>query len=156
MHAILFALIFLFFNNHLLWVVPAFLGTFVYIGDVLSRHPSVPASIKVYTKRLDANKVNMLQVRADAEMWIGFASILMIFLGSNIVFPLIYWQYTRMRYMLNGFSKTSFAYLRLKGDTIFQRMPAIIGKGWEKVKSICAWSVSMEAGPSAGSSCTVF
>jgi len=71
-------------------------------------------------------------------MWVGFASIFLAIFGNmSFIFPLLFWQYMRMRYMLNGFSRTSFAYLRFNGDTLAQRAPGIVQKAWTKLKQLC-------------------
>lgn len=126
-----------------------------YITDTLSKQPSVPTKIRNLALKLEPKKLEILQVRADAEIWVGFASVIVgVFGSSSLIYALLYWQYVRMRYMLNAFSKTSFAYLRYKGDVLFAKTPAIVNKGWIKLKDLCDWVNNMEAQQS--SSCEIF
>ena len=154
MHAIAFALLCLVVPVSSLWLVPAYLGTLIYVAEVFLKHPRVPASLKAYARRIEDNKLGILQTRADCEVWVGFGILAMALLGySHWISPVLYWQYTRMRYVLNYFSKITFGNLRVKGDAVFTGKPGV-GMIWEKIKTFCNWLGSVDTNPS--SSCEIF
>lgn len=156
LHSLVFALIFLIVPSSSIWLVPAYIGVLVYVPEVVIKTRYFPEGLKEYARKCERSKVKLLQSRADTEAWIGFALVALWVIGaSHWITPIIYWQYTRMRYILNYFSKITFANLRVKGDQLFTGR-AIFSNLWEKVKSGCDWLCKIEAGQSPSSSCQVF
>lgn len=154
MHAIAFALLCLVLPINALWVVPAYLGTLIYTAEVMLKHPKVPEKIKAYARKIEEKKMFILQTRADCEVWVGFALIVLVLLGStHWIAPIIYWQYTRMRYVINYFSKITFANLRVKGDSLFFNKPGV-GLVWGKLKTFCDWLCTVDSNSSP--SCEIF
>ena len=156
LHALTFALIFLIVPSSAIWIVPAYIGVLVYAPEIIVKTRYFPESLKGYMRKFEMSKVKLLQSRADAEAWIGFALVaLWLFGASHWITPIIYWQYTRMRYILNYFSKMTFANLRVKGDQLFMGRP-MFSNVWDKVKSGCDWLCKIEANQSLANSCQVF
>ncbi|OMJ92203.1 hypothetical protein SteCoe_5078 [Stentor coeruleus] len=155
LHSIAFALLFLVLPTNALWVIPVYLGTLVYVPDVIIRSAYFPQKIKDLANKFERKKLMILQSRADCEAWVGFGLIIFTILGySHWISPIIYWQYTRMRYMLNHFTKITFANIRAKGDQMLTNKPGI-GMVWEKLKYFCNWLCTVEANPQP-SSCQIF
>ena len=156
LHSLAFALIFLIVPSNAIWMVPAYIGVLVYVPEILVKTRYFPEGLKGYMRRCERSKVKLLQSRADAEAWLGFALVVLWVLGaSHWITPIIFWQYTRMRYILNYFSKITFANIRYKGDQLFMARP-MFSNVWEKVKSGCDWLCKMEANQSLANSCQVF
>ena len=154
LHSIAFALLFLVMPTQALWVVPAYLGTLIYTADVIIRHRLAPERFKVIARKIEARKITILQARADCEAWIGFGLIILTALGySHWISLIIYWQYTRMRYIINYFSKITFGNLRRKGDLLLTNKPGV-GILWDKVKTFCDWLCTLDS--NQGSSCEIF
>ena len=61
-----------------------------------------------------------MQLKNHIEVFIGFASICLLFSGRMApIFPIFYWQYLRIKYVVNYFTKNSF---RLLDVSILQRV----------------------------------
>ena len=115
LHSIAFALLFLIIPTQSLWIVPAYLGTLIYLADFLLKFRKTPESLKKQAQKVKLRTNEILQMRADCEVWIGFALIGLTVAGySHWISPIIYWQYTRMRYVINYFSQCSFRSLNEK------------------------------------------
>lgn len=156
MHSIVFALLFLILPASNLWMVPAYTGVLVYIPEVVLKLQYAPQRLKDAAKKLETNKIRLLQTRADSEVWVGFALIFIWITGmGHWINPIIYWQYTRMRYILNYFSKITFTNIRVKGDQFFSTRPGL-SVAWEKLKSFCNWLCTIDSNQPAGSSCEIF
>jgi Transmembrane protein 33/Nucleoporin POM33 len=154
LHSIAFALIFLMVPSSFLWVVPVYLSVSVYIGNFATRYSGLPASIKTLGRKIDSKKLLILQSRADTEVWLGFAMIFLTLVGyMHWITPIIYWQYTRVRYSLNYFSKTSFSNLKVKGDKLFTGKPGI-QTVWVKIIQLCNWMTTVDVNSSP--SCQIF
>lgn len=156
MHSIVFALLFLILPTSYVWLVPAYIGILVYVPDVVLGLQYAPQRFKDLAKKFEDSKLKLLQARADSEVWVGFALIILWILGvGHWITPVIFWQYTRMRYILNYFSKVTFANLRVKGDQVFMSRPGF-STVWEKVKAGCDWLCKIESNQSSASSCEIF
>ena len=156
MHSIVFALLFLVLPTSNVWLVPAYIGVLVYVPDVVIGLQYAPKKFKDIAQKFDDSKLKLLQARADCEVWVGFALVILWVIGfGHWITPVIFWQYTRMRYILNYFSKVTFANLRVKGDQVFMTRPGF-SVVWEKVKAGCDWLCKLESSPSSASSCEIF
>jgi hypothetical protein len=82
-------------------------------------------------------------MKATCEVYAGIASILFIFIGNApFIFPLLYWQFLRLKYMVNGYTKLAFGQIRMSGDGLMASCPSVIGMVWEKIKSGCEYMAS--------------
>ena len=51
-------------------------------------------------------KENLLTLKADLEVYIGFYLILALVMGwVSLMLPLFYWQIMQVKYMINGYSR---------------------------------------------------
>jgi hypothetical protein len=74
-------------------------------------------------------------MKATCEVYAGIASILFIFIGNA-------WQFLRLKYMVNGYTKLAFGQIRMSGDGLMASCPSVIGMVWEKIKSGCEYMAS--------------
>mmetsp|Transcript_14911 Transcript_14911/g.21696 ORF Transcript_14911/g.21696 Transcript_14911/m.21696 type:complete len:288 (+) Transcript_14911:1-864(+) len=152
-HALGFALLFLIMPMSIIWVVPVALGAAVYTADILPRTNYLPPSLSGYLRKLDSKKAELLQMRSDSEVWVGFAVTIGALLGvCHFIVPLVFWQYMRSKYTLNRFTQISFAYLRMRGDQVFGGCPWFLQTCWSKLKQFCNFAVT----PQQPSSCSIF
>jgi hypothetical protein len=50
-----------------------------------------------------------MMMKATCEIYAGIASILMLFIGGMpLIFPFLYWQLLRLKFMVNGYTKMAF------------------------------------------------
>jgi hypothetical protein len=99
---------------------------------------SLPSIVKEYTLKVADHKGQLLDLKAGIEIYMGFYLMVGWFLGFATLFSIIfYWQYMRIKYMINSRTQTAFTLLRIKIDTFMcnPSVPGIVITGWEKIKS---------------------
>lgn len=143
---------------------PLVLFAFLTVSDVVVKTPSIklPAMIMTYFRKGVNERANYLSLRADLEIYIGVYLIVGWFLGwSTIISIFFYWQYIRLKYMLNyntqlGFQKIGSS---IDGYVSSPNTPAILKTVWGKVKWFCNYMVKTEQPGQGGASpsmCTIF
>lgn len=124
---------------------PLIVFVFVFVSEFgiqrLNSHPNTP--ILPYFKDTmlkGANgKANFLSLKADLEIYIGIYLIVGWFFGwSNILAIVFYWQFIRLKYMLNYSTQFAFRNLATKidGYAYGPSTPSIIRTIWDKIKSL--------------------
>ena len=57
-------------------------------------------------------RVELALLKSHIEVFIGFLSVYLIFVGKIApIFPIFYWQYIRVKYVVSNFNQTSFKLL---------------------------------------------
>ena len=99
-------------------------------------------------------------MRAEIEIYSGIYLILGIFIGNAGLFQvLIYWQFLRMLYMVNGYTKWGFGRLSKSMDRLagHPSCPGIVRTLVQKIKGGAAWMTQMEQGQAGGGPrCAIF
>ena len=145
---------------------PIIVFIFIFASEVgietLNKNPNTPilSFFKDYMQKGVTGKNNFLSLKSDLEIYIGIYLVVGWFLGwSNIISIFFYWQYMRLKYMLNYSTQLSFRTMssKIDGFVLGPNVPSIIQTIWSKFKDLCAWMVQFDQ-PGAGrpSMCTIF
>ena len=139
--------------------IPLFLNAYVQASEygriVLSRNPRTPvlSSLKGYIDRAVNQRAQFVEMKGDMEVGIGFYLIIVWFFGwSNVFIIFFYWQFLRMKYVINYGTRATFAKIRLFVDRKLAApgVPAVAKTLWTKVKSACEWVVKLDQPPQPG------
>lgn len=155
-------------SSYFLMYSPLVLFAYLTVSDVgikyLNQNPNapIPNILKEYMQKGVNGRAQFLGLRADLEVYIGIYLILGWVIGlSNLFSIFFFWQFLRLKYMLNYNTKLAFSKIATTIDGFVNNpnMPGLLKTGWDKVKSLCAYMVQMdqpEAGGQRPSMCTIF
>ena len=91
-------------------------------------------------------------MKAQAEVFDGIFAVIMMFIGGlGMIFPILYWQFLRVKYMVNSYTKMAFTQLRISGDDATANWPTLRW-AWDKIKGGVEY---MGSAHERQSSCTV-
>ena len=94
------------FNYYI--IIPVLISTVIALSDN-GRNINL---FKKYTNFVNNKREELIEVRSNIEVTIGFVSIFGVFLKINsIITPILYWQVMKFRYTLNPYIKKSFSHL---------------------------------------------
>ena len=94
------------FNYYI--IIPVLISTIIALSDN-GRNINL---FKKYTDFANNKREELIEVRSNIEVTIGFVSIFGVFLKINsIITPILYWQVMKFRYTLNPYIKKSFSHL---------------------------------------------
>ena len=94
------------FNYYI--IIPILISTIIALSD----NGRNIVLVKKYTNLLNNKREELMEVRSNIEVAIGFVSIFGVFLKINsILTPIVYWQAMKFRYTLNPYIKKSFSQL---------------------------------------------
>ena len=75
------------------------------------------ALVKKYTNLVNNKREELIEIRSNIEVTIGFVSIFGVFLKINsILTPILYWQAMKFKYSLNPYIKKSFSQLNYSSN----------------------------------------
>lgn len=115
----------------------------------LNKNPNTPvlSFFKDYMTKGVNGKVEFLMLKADLEIYIGIYIVVGWFFGlSSLISIFFFWQFMRLKYMLNYNTKQAFGKLRLTVDGWLSSpsIPSIVNSLWTKVKQLCEYMVDFE------------
>ena len=146
---------------NLIVYIPLALYTFVIASETFVN--TAPDFVKGYLQKGVQNKMKLLELKTDLEIYIGIYLIVGWFLNlSTIISIIVYWQFLRIKYVINYNTQMAFAKFKTSVDkyAYAQATPSILRTAWEKVKSGAAYMASMDQPPQDGqappSMCTIF
>lgn len=152
LHCIAFCFIFYMHPHVGLWLLPVSIAATSRLGEILNIHPKAPAFVKPFARAVHAKKYELDVTRAQVEIGLGFAMIVLGLVGSgSLIICLVYWNFLRMKYMVSSYTSSAFTSIRIAGDSHIRRAPALVQTVWEKLKSGC----DVLTQPQQASSCSV-
>ena len=99
------------FNYYI--IIPILISTIIALSD----NGRNIVLVKKYTNLLNNKREELMEVRSNIEVAIGFVSIFGVFLKINsILTPIVYWQAMKFRYTLNPYIKKSFSQLNYSSN----------------------------------------
>jgi hypothetical protein len=118
---------------------PLVLFAYLTVCDVAIKTPSLklPEFVMGYLRKGVDQRGQFLALKADLEIYIGIYLIVGWFLGwSSLISIFFYWQYIRLKYMLNYNTKLSFSKFAttIDGYAGAPNAPGILKTIWGKVK----------------------
>mmetsp|Transcript_22302 Transcript_22302/g.47804 ORF Transcript_22302/g.47804 Transcript_22302/m.47804 type:complete len:328 (+) Transcript_22302:13-996(+) len=116
------------------------LSSVLFCGEAVKSDEAVlPAALGFLKQRLLAcvepkRKQTVLQLRSDIEVGVVFLLITMALLSQgNVVLPLIFLNFMRIRYLVNPFTQASFKKVDSRVSPMFEKIPGV-GWVWNKFK----------------------
>jgi len=105
-----------------IWI-PLILRALIFIAEcigLLAKSGSKFAQLgNKITGKITANKEFLMVLKGDLEIYVGFYLIIAIFMRwVSLIMPLFYWQIMQVKYMLNGYTRSSFDKLADQMDYI--------------------------------------
>jgi hypothetical protein len=138
LHSVVFCFIFFMYPSLGLWLLPIAIGGVSRLGEILNIHPKVPAFLKPLARAVHMKKYELDMQKAKVEIGLGFALLVLGLVGSgSLMFAFLYWNFMRMKYMVNSYTAAAFSSLRLAGDSYIRRAPSLVQTAWEKLKAGC-------------------
>lgn len=96
--------------------------------------------------------MQFIELKADAEVYIGIYLIVVWFLGwSSLLTILMYWQIMRLRYMINVNTKSAFARVHSKINQFLSKpfIPSIVRTLYGKLSGFLGGMAEMEMNQAA-------
>jgi len=132
---------------------PLLIFAYIYVSDYAmeylrhSPNSPIPSFVRPFLQKGVTNKPQLLTLKADLEIYVGIYLIIGWFFGwSSLVSIIFFWQFIRLKYMLNN--QTQQAFVRFKGliDGYVNApsCPGIVKTGWRKCQDLAAWSVKFD------------
>ena len=137
-------------RHNIVVFIPLVLNAYVQAAEygriLLNRNPRTPvlSSLKNYIDRAVNQRAQFVEMKGDVEVGIGFYLPLVWFFGwSNVFIIFFYWQFLRMKYVINYGTRATFGKIRVYVDAKLRApgVPAVVKTIWTKVKSTCEWLV---------------
>ena len=143
---------------------PLVLFAYLIVSEVGIKYQNAPlvSTFKEYLQKGVNGRAHFMALRADLEVYIGVYLIVGWFLGwSSLISIFFYWQYMRLKYMLNYNTKLAFTKFATTIDGYVNRpaVPGLLKTGWTKAKDLCAYMARVDQpqeGGNAPSMCTIF
>lgn len=149
---------------------PLVLYSYLIVSDVgikmLQQNPNLPVIgyFKEHLQKGVNQRANFLAMKADLEIYIGIYLMVGWFLGwSSIISIFFFWQYMRIKYMINYNTQLAFRKFANTIDGYINKpsMPGLLQTGWSKIKQLCAYMVQTDQPQEGGaarspSMCTIF
>ena len=132
---------------------PLILYAYLIISEVavgyINQNPNspIPAFIRPHLQKGVTNKGEYLTLRADLEIYIGIYLMIGWFFGwSSLLSIFFFWQFIRLKNMLNINTQQAFTRFRVKIDGYMNSpsAPGILKTGWVKVKDLMGWFVKFD------------
>jgi len=142
-------------------IMSAYLNISRYAKVMLTKYPNVPLinRLKPQFEKAVMFRDQFELLKADAETYIGIYLVAGVFFGwTSFFLVFIYWQFIRMKYMLNANTRLSFAKVSTKMDEWIgnPRCPGIVKMLLQKIRQLGAYLVKSEDGQQARPGCTIF
>ena len=136
------------FVNNFIFTIPIYFFIFqclvAYFFQLYRKNPAAPLAgmLKPQVDKFFFKRGQIRGLRAEIEIYSGIYLIVGIFIGTSGMFQaLIFWQFLRMLYMVNGYTKWGFRRLGAWMDSVVAnpRVPGIIKTLFTKIKGGAAW-----------------
>jgi hypothetical protein len=112
-HILLYTLQTLFDKFNYYIIIPVLISTIIALSD----NGRNIVLFKKYTNLVNSKREELIEIRSNIEVTIGFVSIFGVFLKINsILTPILYWQAMKFRYTLNPYIKKSFSQLNYSSN----------------------------------------
>jgi hypothetical protein len=137
LHSVVFCVMFLFYPSNM-WVLPVAIGAASRLSEILYKWGSTPSLLKSLVTSLYSKKFELDSSKAQVEVGMGVAAVLLALSGGKgLVFGFAYWNFLRMKYIVNLHTTAAFSTLRVIGDSYLVRAPQPFAKLWDKLKWAC-------------------
>lgn len=141
LHTLFFSLIYLYYSDRLVAHLPIALAAFIWVVGGLCTE-ELPAKVTNWARTVDRRK--WVLIKQDIELGIGIYLVFAILLPwGSVIETVLYWQFLRIKYVLNPYLQVSFHNFTHLVDPILLGKP-VIGSFWVKAKSFGANMVSTE------------
>ena len=142
-------------------LVTAILNLSYFISKYGSTLPTaITNSIKPYSEKILAKRVELAKARSNIEIAIGFLLVIGILFGINsFLTPIFYWQYMRFKYIVNEDIKAAFTRLNQFINQKKVTLPSVFQLGISKIQQFAEYMGRTESGPgqnAGGSNCIIF
>ena len=152
LHCILFCFLYLFFDQASIWFIPEGIMAAICVANMAIFYPTLPSFVENYASKIRTMEYHLLGMKAQAEIFAGIFAIIMVFIGGiSLIFPMLYWQFLRVKYMVNPYTKAAFTQLRISGDDATANWPSFRW-AWDKIKGFMEY---MGSAHERQSSCSV-
>eukprot|EP00413_Alexandrium_margalefii_P039569 CAMPEP_0204587944 /NCGR_PEP_ID=MMETSP0661-20131031/48334_1 /ASSEMBLY_ACC=CAM_ASM_000606 /TAXON_ID=109239 /ORGANISM="Alexandrium margalefi, Strain AMGDE01CS-322" /LENGTH=333 /DNA_ID=CAMNT_0051597707 /DNA_START=40 /DNA_END=1041 /DNA_ORIENTATION=- len=112
----------------LLALVPAFLTALMSFAQICKAHARLPSRVRDFFSPLAevSARYQVMQVRADAEVVLGFVLIGGMFTGRAVMITvLLFWNFMMMRYMMSSWTQASFRKIDRVLSVVLGRIPGV-------------------------------
>mmetsp|Transcript_19293 Transcript_19293/g.35484 ORF Transcript_19293/g.35484 Transcript_19293/m.35484 type:complete len:278 (-) Transcript_19293:1421-2254(-) len=135
LHSLVFCLMFMIYPSSM-WLLPVAIGAASRVSEILTKFEGTPSFLKGLMAKLYASKFELEFNKAQVEVGMGIATLFIALSGGHgIIFGFAYFNFLRMKHLVNRYTGDSFTTLRVVGDAYFVSGPLKVV--WEKVK----WAV---------------
>ena len=126
-------------------------------NDILSRKPNAliisSGFVKGYIDRAVHQRSQLIELKADIELYIGFYLIAVWFIGwSSLITIIMFWQIMRLRYMISAHTQAAFRRLdgKITSFTASPRCPSIARTLYLKLRGLISSMGEMPEQNAAG------
>ena len=128
------------FNYYI--IIPILISTIIALSD----NGRNIVLVKKYTNLVNNKREELIEIRSNIEVTIGFVSIIGVFLKINsILTPILYWQAMKFRYILNPYIKKSFSQLNYSSNQFknSEKCPKLLSLIIDKVQMAISYMAKM-------------
>ena len=128
------------FNYYI--IIPILISTIIALSD----NGRNIVLVKKYTNLVNNKREELIEIRSNIEVAIGFVSIFGVFLKINsILTPILYWQAMKFRYILNPYIKKSFSQLNYSSNQFknSEKCPKLLSLIIDKVQMAISYMAKM-------------
>lgn len=128
------------FNYYI--IIPVLISTIIALSD----NGRNIVLVKKYTNLVNNKREELIEIRSNIEVTIGFVSIFGVFLKINsILTPILYWQAMKFRYILNPYIKKSFSQLNYSSNQFknSEKCPKLLSIIIDKVQMAISYMAKM-------------
>ena len=128
------------FNYYI--IIPVLISTIIALSD----NGRNIVLVKKYTNLVNNKREELIEIRSNIEVTIGFVSIFGVFLKINsILTPILYWQAMKFRYILNPYIKKSFSQLNYSSNQFknSEKCPKLVSIIIDKVQMAISYMAKM-------------
>merc|ERR1712124_230611 len=104
-------------------MVSPFLTALLSVGMIAKAVPGLPGILKSLGD--DSVRYKVMQVRADSEVFLGFALLFSAFVTKAPMSALLYWNFMMMRHMMSPWTQASFRKIDGVLDPTIGRIPLV-------------------------------
>ncbi|CAG9323578.1 unnamed protein product [Blepharisma stoltei] len=143
-HYFLYLLVFWVVNYGILWIIPAYIGSYIYFIHILMENPLVPNSIKQIIRPHFAIEDSLFDLKIDYEVNLGYA-LIFLYITHNARYVILYWLYLKMRYILNRRMQLKFASDHNNYGILLNVLPRAFQDFFRNLGSICDWLIEISS-----------
>ena len=128
------------FNYYI--IIPVLISTIIALSD----NGKNIALVKKYTNYMNNKREELIEVRSNIEVTIGFVSIFGVFLKINSsLTPILYWQAMKFKYTLNPYIKKSFSHLNYVSNQFknSEKCPKLLSLIIDKIQMVVGYMATL-------------